>query len=211
MKNQEVKKGLESLLQSVKRDCNENGEGCFNENGCNHEFTRQVPATGSWAKHSKFEYRQISKCSHKYCDKYKWIIDRAKHYAEKTGKTYEEIIEIWESGRGYWYMNYYQEGNQPLLNSDSIMMYDDWTNLLKERFGTNPDNWRFKCPACGHSQSVKDFSDLGVDENLAFQNCIGRHTTGVGCNWTLSGLLQIHKLTVVKDGRPVKVFEMADK
>lgn len=110
-----MKKGIESLKNAVINDCEE-GENCFNENGCNHEFYRTVPETnpGLISMGIKTCCKHISKCSQKYCDKYKWVIDRAKYYAEKTGKTYEEIIEIWEENRTYWYMGYYQDCNQPL-------------------------------------------------------------------------------------------------
>lgn len=32
----EVKKGIDSLLESIKKDCKE-GNNCFNENGCDKE------------------------------------------------------------------------------------------------------------------------------------------------------------------------------
>ena len=110
-----MKKGLESLKAAVLYDT-ESGENCFNQNGCDHEFTRIVPQDNPSLLEMGFKTSciRVSKCSHKYCDKYKWVIDRAKHYAEKTGKKYEEIIDIWESNRTYWYMNYYQDCNQPL-------------------------------------------------------------------------------------------------
>lgn len=110
-----MKKGIERLKAAVQIDT-ERGQNCFNENGCDHEFTRMVPEDNPRLIAMGFKEccKRVSKCSHKYCDKYKWVIDRAKHYAEKTGKTYEEIIEIWESNRTYWYMNYYQDCNQPL-------------------------------------------------------------------------------------------------
>lgn len=91
-----MSKGYESLVNKVKIDCDE-GEGCFNPNGCDQKFRRSI------------------KCSHKYCDKFKWIIDRAKHYAEKTGLNWEDILDSWEEDCNYWYMNYYQEAKQPLI------------------------------------------------------------------------------------------------
>ena len=46
-----MSKGYESLVNKVKIDCDE-GEGCFNPNGCDQKFRRSI------------------KCSHKYCDKF---------------------------------------------------------------------------------------------------------------------------------------------
>ena len=37
-----MKKGIESFKASVQKDTFE-GENCFNENGCDHEYTRIVP------------------------------------------------------------------------------------------------------------------------------------------------------------------------
>lgn len=116
MENKEQKFGIESLKASVLADTKA-GQDCFNENGCDHEFTRMVPQDNP--KLIKMGFTQsclhVCKCTHKYCDKFKWVIERAKYYAEKKDKTYEEVIEIWEQNRGHnWYMNYYQEGFQPL-------------------------------------------------------------------------------------------------
>lgn len=36
--------GIKKLTKDVKRDCRE-GQGCFNPNGCDHEFIRYVPET----------------------------------------------------------------------------------------------------------------------------------------------------------------------
>lgn len=108
-------KGIESFKHAVLNDTKD-GENCFNENGCDHEFYRMEPEDNPGLIKMGFTSycRKISKCGHKYCDKFKWVIDRAKHYAEKTGRPFDEILEIWEKNRTYWYMNYYHEANQPL-------------------------------------------------------------------------------------------------
>jgi hypothetical protein len=206
------KKGLESFTNAVMKDCHQYNN-CFNENGCNHEFTRIVPETNPALLEMGFKQCciRVSKCSHKYCDKYKWVIERAKHYAEKTGKTFEEILEVWENDRTYWYMNYYQECNQPLLEGDSIIMYDDWIKELKHRFGDDAKKWAFVCPACGNIQTCQDFIDLKIEspESKVYFNCIGRYTKTSGCDWSIGGLLKINKQTVIKDGKAFPVFEMA--
>ena len=149
---------------------------------------------------------------HDFEAKFNWVIERAKHYAEKTGKSYEEIIDIWEDRRTYWYMNYYQDCKQPLLTADGIMMYDEWKKKLNERFGENPMNWKFKCPNCGNIQSLQDFVNARIDnaEGKFYYSCIGRYVKDKGCNWTLGGLFQIHKTAIFKDGVVVPVFEMAE-
>jgi len=184
------KRGIETLLAAVRSDCSK-GKNCFNADGCN-----KTPS-----------------CSHRYCDKYVWIMDRAKHYAEKTGKTVADMVEIWETDRRYWYMNYYQDCNQPIIQGDSMMFYDDWIKELTERFGPDVRDWKFVCPNCGNIQSARDFIANNIPEpmdKVAF-SCIGRYVGGVGCNWSLGGLFNIAKQTVIKNGIASPVFEMANK
>lgn len=81
-----------------------------------------------------------------------------------------------------------------------------------------------KCPICGTVQSLADFADAGVmadtaERQIAF-SCIGRWTNsgrhqhgtppGRGCDWTLGGLFQLHRLEVVTpDGKHHPRFEPA--
>lgn len=55
-----------------------------------------------------------------FLDLFNWIICRAKHYSNHTGKPIEIILLEWEQGRTYWWLNYYQEGNQPKFTSKSL-------------------------------------------------------------------------------------------
>lgn len=84
----------------------------------------------------------------------------------------------------------------------------------------------FKCPMCGTVQSATDLIDAGagadmdeVERYLGF-SCVGRWTgagphkdgapSGKGCDWTLGGLFQLHKLEVVTpDGKRHPRFEPA--
>jgi hypothetical protein len=205
-------KGKQSLIEAVQRDC-EKGENCFNENGCTKERFKNFPETDPSLIKMGFKTKCISqtKCFHDYCGKYKWIMERAQHYALKTGKTVDEILEVWENDRTYWYMNYYQECNQPLLEGENIIMYDDWIKELKHRFGDDAKKWAFVCPACGNIQTCQDFIDLKIEspESKVYFNCIGRYTKTSGCDWSIGGLLKINKQTVIKDGKAFPVFEMA--
>lgn len=154
-----MKKGIESLKKAVLYDT-EKGQNCFNENGCNHEFYRMLPEDNPLLTKMGFNEKCVcvSKCFHKYCDKYKWVIERAKHYSEKTGKPYEEIIEIWESNRTYWYMNYYQEYNMPLdgikKNDEKFLKNSKRIELLKQEIETY--NYLSTTLTQEHQQSVKN-------------------------------------------------------
>lgn len=84
----------------------------------------------------------------------------------------------------------------------------------------------FICPMCGTVQSARDLINAKagntfdeVEKYLGF-SCIGRFTStgphikntppGKGCNWTLGGLFQIHKLEIIDDEAMLNpLFELA--
>lgn len=89
--------------------------------------------------------------------------------------------------------------------------YADWYAEGLRRFGAT-NKWEFKCANCGHVQTMDDFMGLVKDPNsVAAFSCLGRWKQGVGCNWTLGGLFQIHTLTVDRDGEKFPVFEFSDE
>lgn len=63
---------------------------------------------------------------------------------EAIGLDWEKILDGWETDRTYWYMNYYQDCNQPEIKSGNVRVFDT-TQELKEAIG----KMRFRCPACG--------------------------------------------------------------
>ena len=95
-------KGLEKLQTAVEKDCSKDG-GTLHPEGC--------VTCGA-------------KCFHNYCDKYKWVIDRAKSYGEAMGLHWEDILDGWEESRNYWYMNYYQECNQSKITAKNVRVFD---------------------------------------------------------------------------------------
>jgi len=173
IREQELRKGYDSLIASVKDNCAKE-ENCFNENGCNHEFSRMEQKEGDTCKHCY----HISKCFHKYCDKFKWIIDRAKHYSEKTGIAWETILEGWEKQRTYWYMNFYQESNQPEIKGDSIIIVENKEDYIK-RFPAK----KFICPYCKGISTNSGSCNSGVKVKLL--NGKGKEEI---CNWCSGGL-----------------------
>lgn len=97
---------------------------------------------------------------------------------------------------------------------------ENWLQIAKDLFGDNPDGWRFKCTSCGHVQSIgeviKRHPELdGADiKAWIYFSCEGRQWAckrekpEVGCDWTLGGLFQIHKIAVVApDGKAIPAFE----
>lgn len=83
-------------------------------------------------------------CGHdcEYCAKYKWAIDRAKQYEEKLGIPWREVLKSWEDGRSYWFMNYYQDANQPAIESDNVFVFEN-VEEMREKCGK-----QFICPHC---------------------------------------------------------------
>jgi hypothetical protein len=132
--------GYERLKLSVEKDCSGAG-GCFNPNGC--DKPKGEPAA--------------VRCSHRYCDKFAWVIARAKHYAEKTGLAWEEILDSWENARSYWYMNYYQDANQPEIGDGAVRVFETVSDLMAA-IGSKG----FRCPACGGVSSSPYECDSGL-------------------------------------------------
>ena len=96
---EQINKGLDSLLKSILHDLKEHScrECKFFSDDCLNKMKNYATNGGTLCEHN---------CE--YCGKFKWVVDRAKHYAEKTGLTFDEILKGWEEKRNYWYMNYYQ-------------------------------------------------------------------------------------------------------
>lgn len=139
----ETKNGYENLKAAVARDCNSDGCG---KNGQTH-------------------------C--RYCNKFTWVLDRAKHYAEKTGLNWQDILNSWESNRNYWYMNYYQDCSQPRLDGGRVKVFDTIEDL-KASIGAS----QFRCPLCN-----------GVSSNPYACNSGIITKSGKVCDWKVYGLL----------------------
>ena len=96
----------------------------------------------------------------------------------------------------------------------------EWQEEACARFGEDFRKWKFRCPACGHEQSIQDFLDIGADPNSAFQDCIGRHMgkgspvkgDSSGCNWAAYGFFGTMgkgRTVIMEDGKTVEVFAFA--
>lgn len=91
--------------------------------------------------------------------------------------------------------------------------HDDMMRIGKELFGEDTKKWVFKCPSCGHEQSIASVlehnPELKGNLGWIYQNCEGRHVEGHGCNWTLGGLFQVHNVEYFHSGVFVPAFEFA--
>jgi hypothetical protein len=150
-------KGYDKLKASVEGDCNKHSScGCFNPNGCDVKGQR----------------KDGKSCFHDYCNKFKWVVDRAMHYAEKLGLDWEDVLIAWEANRSYWYMNYYQDSNQPEIKGDKVKVFEtvaDMLNSIGEK--------QFRCPSCGGITNSPYKCNSGLEMSK-----------GKICNWNVGGL-----------------------
>lgn len=129
----------------------------------------------------------ISKGMHNYRAKLAWVLDRAKHYAEKTGLDAASVLDAWESARDYWYMNYYQDCNQPEIKGDSVRVFDTQEALL-----ASVDGKGFRCPCCGGISKSPYTCDSGLPMPGEKKTCDWK-------SWGLFGTLGKGVSVFVKD------------
>ena len=95
------------------------------------------------------------------------------------------------------------------------LSYEEWISKAKELFGKDSRNWSYKCPSCGHVQSVKSVMEHNPSlnpedvQNWIYYNCEGRVNEEHGCAWTLGGLFQTHKVEINYNGKNIPSFEFS--
>lgn len=113
---------------------------------------------------------------HDYRGKLNWIVNRAKHYAEKTGLPPEAILDAWDANRNYWYMNYYQDANQPKIDAARVRVFQTVDEIMAA-IGEP----RFRCPHCKGVSTEPSQCNSGLEVDLID----GKRGT---CNWKAWGL-----------------------
>lgn len=110
--------------------------------------------------------------------KLKFAVERAKHYEERTGIPAAHMLNAWESRRDYWYMNYYQDANQPLITGGTVRVFDTVDDLF-----ASMEKREFRCPNCKGVSSNPFACNSGI--KLPLINSGGKPET---CNWKVYGL-----------------------
>ena len=98
--------------------------------------------------------------------------------------------------------------------------HDDWLAEATRRFGADALEWRFRCPACGHEQAIRECKEAGMPVDAVAFSCVGRwiegskdafERTGKGpCTYAGGGLFRLNPITVVlPDGKERTVFAFA--
>ena len=109
--------------------------------------------------------------------KLQFAVERAQHYEDKTGVPAGELLTAWENERNYWYVNFYQDCNQPLINANSVRVFDTPADLLAA-IGTQG----FRCPRCrGVSRSPYECNS-GVK--------LSTNGEEIECDWKAYGLFR---------------------
>jgi hypothetical protein len=114
------------------------------------------------------------------------------------------------------------------MSEQTTISAAEWIAHARALFGDDPRNWKFRCPVCGNVQVLTDFEAIGVEPQMAYQECIGRHlkdrASGLGtnaasdgstspCDYAAYGLFYLGGMPkVVPDGggKPVAVFPFAE-
>lgn len=73
---------------------------------------------------------------------FQWVIARCLHYASKQNRQPWDVLNDWESKRTYWWLNYYQDGNQPKIRPESVSRTDMRIRGMKKYYknGLFPDS-----------------------------------------------------------------------
>lgn len=123
---------------------------------------------------------------HDYQGKMDWVIERARHYAEKLNVLPSNVLDRWEADRTYWYMNYYQEANQPLITDKNVKVFDTYEEFQKSLKARG-----YRCPLCNGVSTQSGTCNAGT----MIPNGPGKDNNKK-CDWKVNGLLQFPNSTV---------------
>ncbi len=116
-----------------------------------------------------------------------------------------------------------------MLPPEAIIPVAEWLAKGKALFGGDHLQWKFRCPICGHVQTMSDFQALKVEPQSAYRVCIGRYlpedqrASGLAtmpakngqkspCDYAAYGLFQIGiRVLVEGQGKPLTVFPFAEE
>lgn len=159
-------KGLESLIEATVKGLREKSD--FASRWCKDYTEDCVDKLKQYAESG-------ANCGIEceYCQKFKWIIDRAKHYGKKMELDWKDVLKSWEGERRYWYLNYYQDCNQPEIKSDKVRIFDTVDEMLESM-----SVMKFRCPACGGISTSPYECNSGIEM-----------IKGKRCDWKVYGLL----------------------
>lgn len=191
-----TKNGIGSLIDVVSKDLKEELErfdkGQYLTRGCRY-YSEECKT-----KMQRYAECGDELCAHKceYCNHFKWVIDRAKQYADISSKSVFDILEAFENKRNCWWLSFYQECNQPEIKHGNVKTFDTY-----EAFRKSLDGKGYRCPACGGISTHPQKCNSGIEKD------------GKVCDWKSFGLFGtmgkgvyvfiLEDLAVVEIFRPV--------
>lgn len=84
-----------------------------------------------------------------FLKQFNWVICRAKHYSKLNNEPIENILNKWEKGRDYWWLNYYQDSRQP--KNHSYVLKPWGANGVRK----NAKKWHRNDPTYAKSQVLR--------------------------------------------------------
>lgn len=97
-----------------------------------------------------------------------------------------------------------------------VITREEWLREGIELFGANKRLWTFRCPCCGHPQSVADFLRHRLDpQGKVFRTCLsaflapGAEAHREPCTYSLADPGHIPELVVLHEGLDVPVMPFA--
>ncbi len=91
---------------------------------------------------------------------------------------------------------------------------EQWEAKGLELFGPDKEKWKFLCPSCGNEMSVAraraEFPELKGRDWAPEQECVGRYTGRLGCDWAAYGLIG-GPLFVKTEKNRIPAFDFAGK
>ena len=156
-------KGYKKLKAAVLKNIDNNREHLLLYNGKDLECSFNVNGCR----------KSVYGCNTRYCDKFRWVIDRLKHYSHALNIDPVKLLNAWESRRNYWYMNYYQECNFPKITSNFVYVFETLEESIETFKGKG-----FRCPHCNGISTSPYRCDSGVVVN------------NKKCNWVIYGLFR---------------------
>jgi len=101
-----------------------------------------------------------------------YLTGKLEEYSNVLGVPKEEVLKSWEDDRTYSAINYYQEANQPTIDSDKVKVFKNIEDML-QKIGEK----KFRCPSCN-----------GISTNPYDCNSGDEMLEGKTCDWKVGGL-----------------------